>query len=160
MKSPVKLMRRVAATGNESTMNALPITKHPLVVRTDYDDQHVWEKICELIRAPVYEGSDTFYAYIDLLDAGELRNASEEDLLARVPNDYPHSFVFVVDRLATHHKDFPILVIDLHDERGRTFRAVPSQIQGIQNNLSIANMDFCEFADNVDSDGIFRGFPV
>jgi hypothetical protein len=30
---------------------------------------------------------------------------------------------------------------------------------GIENNLSIANMDFEEFAENVDDDGIFRGFP-
>jgi len=29
----------------------------------------------------------------------------------------------------------------------------------VENNLSIANMDFSEFADNVDKDGIFRGFP-
>jgi len=52
-----------------------------------------------------------------------------------------------------------VLVIDLYADRGRTFRAIPSQIQGIKNNLSIANMDFFEFADNVDADGIFRGFP-
>jgi hypothetical protein len=140
-------------------MNALPITQHPLVIRTDYDGQHVWERICELIRAPVRNGGDTFYAQVDFLDAGELRNLLEEDLLARVPADYPHSFLFVVDQLAIRHQDFPILVIDLHYERGRAFRAVPSQIQGIENNLSIANMSFFEFADNVDTDGVFRGFP-
>jgi hypothetical protein len=60
---------------------------------------------------------------------------------------------------ATQHPDFPILVMDLHHERGRTFRAIPSQIQGIENNLSIENMDFFEFADNVEEDGVFRGFP-
>jgi hypothetical protein len=56
------------------------------------------------------------------------------------------------------HEDFPILVIDLNDQRGRIFRAIPSTIQGIENNLSIANMSFFEFAGTVDSDGIFRGF--
>jgi hypothetical protein len=29
---------------------------------------------------------------------------------------------------------------------------------GIENNLSTANMDFAEFADEVDDDGVFRGF--
>ena len=29
---------------------------------------------------------------------------------------------------------------------------------GVENNLSISNMDFYEFADNADADGIFRGF--
>jgi hypothetical protein len=50
------------------------------------------------------------------------------------------------------------LVVDLFEEPGRTFRAVPSAIQSIENNLSIANMDFWEFADNVDAAGVFRGF--
>jgi hypothetical protein len=30
---------------------------------------------------------------------------------------------------------------------------------GVENNLSIANMDYSEFADEVDPDGVFRGFP-
>jgi hypothetical protein len=29
----------------------------------------------------------------------------------------------------------------------------------IENNLSLANMDFEEFAEAVDPDGVFRGFP-
>jgi hypothetical protein len=29
----------------------------------------------------------------------------------------------------------------------------------VENNLSLANMDFHEFADNVGADGVFRGFP-
>jgi uncharacterized protein DUF6924 len=29
---------------------------------------------------------------------------------------------------------------------------------GVENNLSLANMDFEEFADSVDADGVFRGF--
>jgi hypothetical protein len=53
-----------------------------------------------------------------------------------------------------------LLVVDLYAERGREFRAEPSQIQGIENNLSIANMDFAEFADNCDPEGVFRGFPT
>jgi hypothetical protein len=64
----------------------------------------------------------------------------------------------VVDSVTIAHPDFPVLVIDLNSERGRGFRTVPSQVQAIENNLSIANMDFFEFADSVDKDGIFRGF--
>jgi hypothetical protein len=39
------------------------------------------------------------------------------------------------------------------------FRVIPSQMWSVENNLSIANMDFFEFADAVGDDGIFRGFP-
>ena len=49
--------------------------------------------------------------------------------------------------------------MDLLGEPGRTFRVIPSEIWGVENNLSIANMGFEEFADAVDSDGVFRGFP-
>jgi hypothetical protein len=51
-----------------------------------------------------------------------------------------------------------VLVIDLREDRGRHFRAVTSHVHSIENNLSIANMDFFEFADNVEIDGVFRGF--
>jgi hypothetical protein len=35
---------------------------------------------------------------------------------------------------------------------------VATEFWGIENNLSIANMFFSEFADSVDDDGVFRGF--
>jgi hypothetical protein len=53
----------------------------------------------------------------------------------------------------------PLLVVDLYVERGRQFRAVAAQIAPIDNNLSIANMDFEEFAELVDDLGVFRGIP-
>jgi hypothetical protein len=64
----------------------------------------------------------------------------------------------IVDQTAISHPDHPLLVVDLYTGSGNEFRAIPSQIQGIENNLSIANMDFEEFAEAVDEDGIFRGF--
>ena len=139
-------------------MTFLPKTEHPLLIRTDFENQKAWEAICEAVRAPVRDGADAFYANLDFLEQPVLRNAGKEDLMARVPEGYPHSFLLVADRFATEQSEFPILVIDLHHDPGRTFRAIPSQIQGIENNLSIANMDFFEFADSVDPDGVFRGF--
>lgn len=40
-----------------------------------------------------------------------------------------------------------MLVIDLGEERGRSFRAIPSALQSVENNLSIANLDFVDFAE-------------
>lgn len=53
----------------------------------------------------------------------------------------------------------PVLVVDLSNDPGRNFRVIPAEIWGVENNLSIANMDFEEFADSADPDGTFRGFP-
>ncbi|MBB1512749.1 hypothetical protein H5399_09050 [Tessaracoccus sp. MC1627] len=57
-------------------------------------------------------------------------------------------------------RDGTISFLDLHEfgeEVGRTFRAIPQEIEPITANLSIANMDFSDFADYADADGIFRG---
>ena len=139
-------------------MGSLPTTRNPLVVRTDYESPYIWDTICELIRAPQYEATYTFFAHVDFLDDADFRDLTAEDLLVRVPKDYVHSVLFVVDTVAARSPEFPILVLDLRRQRGRTFRAIPSQIQAIENNLSISNMDFAEFADNAGADGVFRGF--
>jgi len=44
------------------------------------------------------------------------------------------------------------------DESGRTFRSIPRQAEAIVINLCLANMDFAEFADKAQADGVFRGF--
>ena len=139
-------------------MQKLPITANALVIRTSFDNQQAWETACASIRAPQYFTSDPFYANVDLLDDIEFANLAPDDLMGRIPENYPHSFLLVVDTITVTHPESPVLVIDLSAKRGRTFRAIPSQIQGIENNLSIANMDFFEFADSADDDGIFRGF--
>ena len=58
-------------------------------------------------------------------------------------------------------RDQTVLLVDfneLGEQVGRTFRSIPSEVEPIVANLSLANMDFAEFADNTDPDGIFRGF--
>jgi hypothetical protein len=135
-------------------MKQLPESKDPLVVRTDFSNQTAWERIRTAIREPV----GGFYAYVEFLDEDTYRDITKEQLLQVVSQNDVHGFIFLVDRDTISHPEHPILVVDLWDEPGREFRATPSQIQGIQNNLSIANMDFVEFADAVDEDGIFRGF--
>jgi hypothetical protein len=138
----------------------LPKTNNPLVVRTDFENQQAWKTLCKLIRAPVPAPGDTFYAYVQFLEDVAFRGLGIEELLARVPGDYNHSFLFVVDSIAISNPEFLILVIDLRGVDGRNFRAIPTAIQAIENNLSISNMDFSEFAAAVDEDGIFRGFPA
>jgi len=41
---------------------------------------------------------------------------------------------------------------------GRELRCEVGEVASIEVNLSIANMDFDEFADSADADGVFRGF--
>jgi hypothetical protein len=137
-------------------MNQLPVTDDASVLRTDYTDPNVWQAICEEIRQPV--GPLNFEAHVEFIDDAEYQGIAKDQILGLIPADYPHSYIIVVDAVTISHPDHPLLVIDLQSEPGRDFRALPAQIQAIDNNLSIANMDFEEFADAVDEDGVFRGF--
>lgn len=67
--------------------------------------------------------------------------------------------MFVVDRTTMTHEEHPVVVLDLWHEPRRTSRVIPSQMWRVENNLSIANMDFFEFAKAVGDDSVFRGFP-
>jgi hypothetical protein len=136
----------------------LPRTNCPIVLRTDFDYPQAWATICKLIRAPVPAPGDTFYAYVEFLDDPAFQGLNTDALLSSARPSYNHSFLCVVDTMAATHIAFPILVLDLRANPGSTFRAIPSTIQSIENNLSISNMDFFEFASAVDPDGIFRGF--
>jgi uncharacterized protein DUF6924 len=138
-------------------MKRIPETENPLVLRTDFSNQAVWERICAIIRKPV--GVFRFRANVEFLDDVEYAGITKDQLLELIPKNYSHIFIIVVDRTAISLPDFPLLIVDLYERSGREFRAVPSQIQGIENNLSIANMDFEEFAESVDESGVFRGFP-
>ena len=141
-------------------MEMLPQTQDSPIIRTDFDNEDAWKTVCELVRRPVPDGfGEEFFAYVTFVENSAFRDLSEQELLERVPDDYGHSFLMIVDKVTLGSAEYPILVMDLYDERGRSFRAIPVQIQGIQNNLSIANMDFAEFADSAGADGVFRGFP-
>jgi hypothetical protein len=138
-------------------MKPIPATDDALVLRTDFSNQATWEEICRVIREPV--GNWHFLANVDFVDDIEYADITTAQLLELIPKDYNHTFIIVVDQTAISHPDHPLLVVDLYERSGHEFRAVPSQIQGTENNLSIANMDFEEFAEAVEEDGVFRGFP-
>ena len=139
-------------------MKQLPETTDSPVLRTDFSDEAAWEAVCDAIREPSPEG---FEAYVEFIDDPAFEGLSKPQLLAAVPAGYPHSFIIVVDQKTISDAEHALLVVNLFDglgsEAGAEFRALPSTIQGIQNNLSIANMDFAEFAGAVDSQGVFRG---
>jgi uncharacterized protein YbcV (DUF1398 family) len=138
-------------------MKQIPQTEHALVLRTEFSNQAAWEEICSAIRKPV--GIFRFLANVDFVDVVEYADITKDQLLNLIPRNYNHSFIIVADRTAISLPDHPLLIVDLYERSGHEFRAVPSQVQSIENNLSTANMDFEEFAEAVDEDGIFRGFP-
>ena len=134
-------------------MKSLPRSDQALVIRTDFSDDIAWNTVVTAIRQPV-EG---FYAYVELVDDPAFNGLTVEQLVT-LRDDLSKSYTIVADAVTMSGAEHPLLVVDLFVELGRSFRAIPSTIQSVENNLSITNMDFREFADNVDADGVFRGF--
>ena len=135
-------------------MNQIPNTKKVLVLRTDFSNDATWELLCKEIIQP----SGEFKADVEFLSDREFENSTIKQILSLAPQKSEHSFIFVADGDTFTNPEHPVLVVDLLTEPGQTFRVIPSEMWGVENNLSLANMDFYEFAENVDEDGIFRGF--
>ena len=136
-------------------MKQIPAKDSALIIRTDFSDQGAWENLIATLREP----DEPFVFNMEFIDDREYQGAAVEQLMAALPGDYPYSFMVVADSVSISQPDHPMLIVDLLEERGRGFRAIPSQVPSIENNLSIANMGFEEFAGAVDESGVFRGFP-
>lgn len=135
-------------------MKDLPETRDSLVLRTDFSDERAWAGICAEIEAP----AEGFRAYVSFVSDPDFAGLGADELTTLGRRGPWRSFMFVVDRQALTDPEHPILVLDLIDEPGRTFRVIPRKMWSVQNNLSIANMDFLDFAEDTDADGVFRGF--
>jgi len=134
-------------------MKKIPKIENSLALRTDFSNEAAWQEVCEAIKSP----DNDFETHLDFVSDLEYTGVGPEQLTSILSNDYAFTFAFIIDAATISSPEHPILVIDLHDEPGRTFRVIPSAISAVENNLSICNMDFAEFADAVDEDGIYRG---
>lgn len=141
-------------------MADLPQTLSVPVVRADFSDDAAWERVKAEIVEPTVEG---FGADVEFVEDRSLSGLDEAAIVAGYPRVYPHQYrhpvVVVVDAVAISMPEQPVLVINLNaDVDAAPFRAVPRQVQSVQNNLSLANMDFVEFSGSAGGDGVFRGF--
>jgi hypothetical protein len=125
-----------------------------LVVRTDFTDDRGWSAVVAEIRATT-DAANTAVQYIDnrIYDGLTLTQLIEIEL-----ENAELTYVFLVDSTTIADPEHLVLVVDLADHAGWTFRVTPSQLSNIADSLSTATRSFFEFADSVDEDGVFRGF--
>jgi len=135
-------------------MKTIPETRHAAVLRTDFSDDDAWDEVCDEIRTP----SGEFVASVECISDRAFDGVTPQEVAELVRPDSRHTFLFLVDHDTLADPEHPVLVVDLYSEPGRSFRVIPGEMWGVENNLSIANMDFEEFAEAVDRDGVFRGF--
>jgi hypothetical protein len=134
----------------------VPDEYHVLVVRTDFSDDAAWESVCDIIR---FADVEEYVPTLVTLEDREYEGASADALFQLA--DPELQYFFIADSQTMTHPEQPLVVVDngtYSPHPGRTFRSVPAEVCAIDANLGISNMDFWEFADAVDNDGVFRGF--
>lgn len=130
-------------------------------MRADFSDDSVWKRVKHQIAEPTDEG---FGADVEFVEDRSLAGQDEAATVRGYPLAYPHGYrhpvLFVVDAVAVSEAGHPVLVVNLNASVDvEPFRALPRQVQSIENNLSLANMDYIEFARSTGTDRVFRGFP-
>ena len=125
------------------------------VVRTWFGDDEQW---ASLRRAVGSRGE--FIAPVHFVDDRAFDGLTP-DVLATMAGERPDGplFLILADEAAMASDECPLLVVDLFDQPGRFFRVIASELWGVASNLPIANMDWEDFAESADADGVFRGFP-
>ena len=141
------------------------------VVRTDFTDDESWELVVYELTKPDDDGAE---AHVTPVEDRSLRGVTG-DLLGSAFDGQGMSYGYVVladarsmaEAVAGEELTVDYVDVSVADEEdaelfesfpGRTFRCAALQFASVEVNLSLANMDFAEFADNVGADGVFRGF--
>ena len=125
------------------------------VIRTDFTDEVAWKKIQRDVAATNIMG---FSANVRFIDDRQYSELTGQELLQRISGLNEFGCIFIADATAMSSTEHHLLVLDPSNPTGKTFRVIPSEAWGVENNLSIANMDYSEFYDLADPDGVFRGF--
>lgn len=138
---------------------ALPDDGVSLLIRTDFSDDERW-------RATVDAASQTWdlgdgmnaVAALSVVDDAAFDGLTLAELADVI--DGPPYYVFLADADTIADQEHSILAVDTSGDSTDfpTFRVHPSQMPSVENNLSLANMDFEDFASAVGADGVFRGF--
>jgi hypothetical protein len=163
---------RHARGNDDAILRCMPTLPYggALLVRTDFTDDDAWDRVCD--EATREYGPDGFCANVGPLSDPGWAGATWDAVKAAVPEGGAGSSVlFIADSVTFASPEHPILVVDLQDTylsvaefpdiAGRTpFRCIPSALWSVENNLNLGNMDWEDFADATDDDGIYRGFEL
>jgi hypothetical protein len=138
----------------------LPQTDDTLLIRTDFSDQTAWQALHTAITTP---NDDDFLANIHIVDDPAYSELTTEQVISLIPaRGY---LLIVADKTALTTPEMPLLAVlsyvedDPETEQAHgELRVIAEALWSIENNISLANMDWEEFVNAADDDGIFRGF--
>ncbi|CAM5276777.1 hypothetical protein SAVIM338S_00070 [Streptomyces avidinii] len=129
-----------------------------LIVRIDYADEQAWQAVAAALMQPW--GDRAYDAQVCFVNDPVWAGATADEVLRAVSADEELSVVFLADQVtmgSAHQALLAVTTIPREEyERfeeyegirafGSEFRTTPAGVHDIHANLSIANMDFEEFA--------------
>ena len=133
-------------------MKSLPETEWTLLIRTDFSYQAAWQALRAAITTPKEE--EDFLANVDIVDDPAYRDLTSEQITSLTADE----FLIVADKVALTALGMPLLVLLKSEDESGELRVIAEELWSIENNISIGNMDWSEFVDSADEDGVFRGF--
>jgi hypothetical protein len=132
----------------------IPATSKTFVLRTDYSNDAAWESLKARLCGSSHNG---LAPDLDFISNHAFADLSVESVRSSLPDNSDHSYCFIADRTSLVEKDNPVLAVDLSRKTPKTFRVAASALGEVEDNLSIGNMSFSEFAKAVAADGMYRG---
>jgi hypothetical protein len=133
-------------------MKSLPWTAGTLLIRTDFSDQAAWQALHTAVTTP---NEDDFLPILHIVDDPAYRDLTSEQVVSLAP---ACQLLILADKTAVTASGMPLLVIRPGEPDGDELRVVAEELWSIENNISLANMDWEEFVNAADEDGVFRGF--
>ena len=134
-------------------MTELPAS--PALVRTWFGDDAAWDSLVAKVRTP---SDDGFLARVMLVNDAAFEGLTAAALKTGQPAGA--SVSFLADETTLASAEHPMLAVWVYDDRPdhEPFRVVPGEMWSVGNNINTANMDWPDFTNSVDRDGVFRGF--
>lgn len=124
------------------------------LIRTDFSNETLWHSVVKQCKVQTIEG---YHAYFLPVSDTTYSNKTPEEIAQLLPENYSYYFVLIADEQTFNNPEHSVLCLDLYENSMESFRVIPSKLHVVENNLSIANMDFYDFQQNCDENGIFRG---
>jgi hypothetical protein len=128
-------------------------TENTPLIRTDFSAEAAWREVVDAVNRDWEFG---FRALVSIIDDPRFDGWTVEQLVAS-PHANRQAILLVADAKTMTHAERLVLCVDLIGS-GKPFRVILPQLWSVENNLSLANMDYEEFAGATDGDGVFRGF--
>ena len=151
---PVTTARPLTPAALEAVLN----TRSTPIVRTDFSDDHAWETAWRDLTLPRIYWDDDVTLDVTLVALPEFEGWTGAELATLLSQADSYAVVLSVDAVTLASPEHPVHVTEIDPEldEPRSFRATPHALLDAVIQLSIANLDWEDFSESVDPDGILR----